>query len=59
MKEEKVQRTVEGTSNVEGEADSRRIPQRSALLSTVEPFGLTETEVDAAERNTTKVLCKG
>ncbi len=54
-----MQRTVEGTSNVEGEADSRRIPQRSALLSTVEPFGLTETEVDAAERTTTKVLCKG
>ncbi len=33
--------------------------RRGALLSTVEPFGLTETEVDAAERNTTKVLCKG
>lgn len=54
-----MQRMAEGTLNVEGEADSRGIPQRSALLSTVESFGLTETEVDAAERDTTKELCKG
>jgi len=33
--------------------------RRGALLSTVEPFGFTETGVDAAEKVTTKELCKG
>ncbi len=55
-----MQRTAEGTSNDEGEADSRGIPQAQRVaLSTVEPFGFTIMVFDAAERDTTKELCKG